>query len=95
MYLSCQRIAATATVKTVSDLTVPAEATHAELQADGAAVNYTMDDTTEPSTTLPFGMILRTTDAPKLFLIEDIRRIKFVGTAGTSGLNVHYVGRDS
>ncbi len=92
MYLSYQRIDATATVKTVSDLTIPVGATHAELMSDGAAVLYTMDNATDPSTALPRGMILRTTDPPKTFVIDDIRRIRFVGTAGTSGLNVHYFG---
>jgi hypothetical protein len=92
MYLGYERVDATATVKTASNLTIPAGATHAELMSDSAAVLYTMDNATDPNTALPRGMILRTTDPPKLFVIDDIRRIRFVGTPALSGLNLHYLG---
>lgn len=96
MFLSYQRIDATATVKTASDLTIPAKATHAELQAAGGDVLYTMDNATDPSTTLPRGMILQDGERPETFLIEDVKRIRFVGAAASgSALNIHYfAGRD-
>lgn len=94
MYLSHQQVAATASVKDVDDLTVPAKATHAELQADTSDIRYTMDNATDPTQTS--GMILLTTEDPMLFLIEDIKRIRFTRGSGSNGnLNVHYVaGRD-
>ncbi len=94
MYLSHEQVAATAVVKDVDDLTVPAKATHAELQADTSDIRYTMDAATDPTQTS--GMILLTTEDPMLFLIEDIYRIRFTRGSGSNGnLNVHYVaGRD-
>jgi len=94
MYLSHEQVAATAAVKDVDDLTVPAKATHAELQADTSDIRYTMDNATDPTQTS--GMILLTTEDPMLFLIEDINRIRFTRGSGSNGnLNVHYVaGRD-
>lgn len=96
MFLSYQRVDATATVKTAADLTIPAKATHVELQADGGDVLYTMDDTTSPSTAAPAGMRLQNGLRPETFLIEDLKRIKFVGEAATgSALSLHYfAGRD-
>lgn len=94
MYLSHEQVAATAAVNDVDDLTVPAKATHAELQADTSDIRYTMDNATDPTQTS--GMILLTTEDPMLFLIEDINRIRFTRGSGSNGnLNVHYVaGRD-
>ena len=94
MYLSFEQIEADDTVKDVSDLTVPANATGAELQADTQDVRYTMDDNTDPSESS--GMILGTTHDPKEFLIMDVRRIRFIRGAGSNGkLNIHYfAGRD-
>ena len=93
MYLSYQRVASGASAKTVSDLTVPAKATHAELQADTQNVRYTMDGTVPTSTS---GMLFLTTEPPKTFLIEDVKRIKFIQVAvGAGALNIHYfAGRD-
>jgi len=91
MFLSFQQVAATSSVKTQSALTIPGGATHAELQACTQNVRYTMDNTTDPTQTS--GMVLITTESPKLFLIEDVKRIRFVRGAGSDGnLNIHYVG---
>ena len=94
MILSNQQVAATSSVKDVTDLTVPAKATSALLQADTNHVRYTMDDSTDPTSTS--GMLLLTTEDFTEFLIEDIKRIRFTRDASTdSNLNIHYVaGRD-
>lgn len=94
MFLSYQQVAATAAVKTVADLTVPAKATHVELQATTQPICFTMDNVTNPTQTS--GMVLLTTEGPRLFLIEDLRRIRFCRGAGSDGnLNLHYLaGRD-
>jgi len=93
-YLSFEQVTATSSVKDSSDLTIPVKATHAELQASGNNVAYTMDGSTDP--TVSSGMTLVTTNAPKLFLIEDIRNIRFIRFGGSDGnLNIHYLaGRD-
>ena len=88
-----QRVAISNAVKTKADLSIPPTATHAELQAESSAITdgirYTMDGT-EPTTTL--GMILPSSADPKLFLIEDIQRIKFIRRgANDTALLVHYV----
>lgn len=88
---SFQRVASDGTVKTVSSLTIPAKATHAELQADTQSIKYTMDNTTDPSSTV--GMTFQTADVPKLFVIDDVRRIRFTqGAGGAGALNFHYFG---
>ena len=89
-----QRVAISNAVKTVADLTVPAKATHVEIQADTAPVRYTMDDTTAPTTAS--GMIFLTTEPPKAFEIVDLKRIKFIRSGASDGaLNFHYfAGRD-
>jgi valyl-tRNA synthetase len=94
MYLSFEQVVADGTVKTVTALTVPAKATHAELQATTQDIRYTMDDATNPSASS--GMVLATTHDPKQFLIEDVKRMRFTRGAGSDGeLNVHYfAGRD-
>jgi len=91
-YIGFENIATTDDVKDVDDLTIPAESTHAELQAVTNHCSYTMDGSSEPDQDV--GMKLLTTAEPKLFLIEDIKNIKFHRGAGTDGvLMVHYVGR--
>ena len=95
MYILCERIASTAAVQTAAALEMPPRATQAELVADTQNIRYTMDNQTAPAAGGP-GMILKTTDEPKLFLIEDLRRIKFIAdSGGAGGLNIHYLaGRD-
>ena len=94
MYIGFQSVASDGTVKTVADFTVPAKATHVEVQAVTQAVSYTMDDATDPTATA--GMLFLTTEGPKTFLVEDFNRIKFTQGAGGAGLlNVHwFAGRD-
>lgn len=94
MYLSFQQVTADGTVKTSSALTVPAKATHAELQASSQDVRYTMDGTTAPSSSS--GMVFSTSHEPKQFLIEDVRNLKFTRGSGSDGqLGIHYfAGRD-
>ncbi len=94
VYLSFEQVLVTTNVRDVNNLTVPGNATWAELQAVDNHVRYTMDNSSDP--TAGSGMLLLTTSDPKLFLIEDIRRIKFISGAGADAeLNVHYgSGRD-
>lgn len=91
MFLSYQQVEATDVVKTATSLTVPAGATHVQLQADTQNVRYTMDDATNPT---PFkGMSLVVGNSPETFLVEDLLRIKFCrGAAATGYLNIHYFG---
>lgn len=94
MFLSFQRVAVDDVVKTVAALTVPVAARGAMLQADTNSIRYTMDNTTDP--TGSSGMLLLTTSVPEHFLIEDVKRIRFVqGPGGAGGLNVHYYGPGS
>ena len=94
LYIGFQQVVASSAVKTVADLTVPAKATAVEIQADDQSVRYTMDDATNP--TADVGMVFLVTEPPKTFLIEDLRRIRFIRGAGSDGnLNFHYLaGRD-
>ena len=68
------------TVMTIADLNPPTQATSAELQADNANINYTMDGSTDPEASS--GMVLLTTEPPREFLIEDIQNIRFIILAG-------------
>ena len=94
MYLNFEQVVASNAVKTLTSLTVPANATAAELQADTNPVRYTMDNATNPTQTS--GMVMAVADQPKLFLIEDVNRMRFTRGAGADGnLNIHYLaGRD-
>ena len=94
MYLSFQQVGADNSVKTAAALTVPTRATQAELQCTGAEpVRYTMDGS---NPTASSGMIMRITDPPKPFLIEDVKRIRFIrGGGADTTLGLHYfAGRD-
>ena len=95
MFLAFEQVEADGTVKTVADLTIPNNATHAEIQSDTQAVRYTMDDATDP--TIAMGMIFLTTEPPRPFLIQDVSRIRFIRSInqGTGNLNISYfAGRD-
>lgn len=92
VYLGYEQVAATASVKTKADFgaAIPAKATHAELQASAAGVRYTMDNATDPTTAA--GMVLLVGTSPKLFLIEDVHRIRFCRSGGVDGvLHIHYL----
>ena len=93
MYLSYQQVAATAVLKGVAELTVPAKATLVEIQADTQNVRYTMDGS-NPTQTV--GMLFLTTEPPRQFTIDDLNRIRFIRGSGSDGnLNFHYLsGRD-
>lgn len=93
-YLYTEQVAATASVKDVDDLNIPGNATWAELQADSQDVRYTMDGVTNP--TVSSGMVLLTTEDPSFFLIDDVKRIRFIRGGGSNGnLNLSYgAGRD-
>jgi len=93
-YLSYEQVAVSNAVLDAGSLTVPANATMAELQSDTSNVRYTMDGATDPTTTS--GMLLLTTSDPKLFLIEDVYNIRFIRDGGADAeLNIHYAaGRD-
>jgi len=89
-YLSYEQIAVSNAVLDEDDLTIPAKATLAELQSDTSHVRYTMDGTTDPTTTS--GMLLLTTSDPKLFLIGDVYNIRFIRNGAVDGkLNIHYI----
>jgi hypothetical protein len=94
MFIGFQQVSATSAVKTATALTIPANATAVEIQADTQNVRYTMDNETNPAQSS--GMIFLTTDCPKVFGIDDLRRIRFTRGAGSDGnLNFHYsAGRD-
>jgi hypothetical protein len=96
-YLQYRQVNADATVRTAAHVPsgFPSNATHVELQADGQNIRYTMDDKTDPNQTR--GMLLLTTEPPKMFLIQDFRNIRFVRGAASNGrLNMHfYAGRDT
>lgn len=91
MFRAFQRVAVSSVVKTVADLTIPNGATRAHLQSEATSgIRYTMDGVTDPTTTS--GMILRSVSDPLDFLIDDVRKIRFVrdGAADTA-LLIHYV----
>ena len=88
-YLSYEQVAVSNTVLTSSSLTIPANATRAELQADTSNIRYTMDGATDP--TVASGMLLLTTSDPMDFPIGDILNLRFIRNGGSDGnLNVHY-----
>jgi hypothetical protein len=81
---------ATTTVKTIAAVTVPGEALWCEIQAEGNAIRYTLDGSTNPTATS--GMRLLTTSAPTQLAIETVRNIRFrcEGTT-TAILHFHWV----
>ena len=94
MYIGFESIAVSDTVLKLSDLTVPPEATGAELHTLTGGVRYTMDNTTDP--TVSAGMLILAASSPKYFSIEDINRMKFIRDGAVNNpLNIHYIaGRD-
>ena len=102
MYVAYERVIVEAAVQTSANLTEAKMtlASHVELQAERGHIRYTMDNTTSPGVgenDQTYGMLLLTTEHPKLFTIEDLRRIRFC--RNTSGVNpilhLHYIdGRE-
>ena len=93
MFLSFEQVVADNSVDSITELTVPANATGAEIQADTNPIRYTMDGTAPTQTS---GMVLAVAHQPKCFNIEDILTIQYTRGAGADGnLNIHYfAGRD-
>lgn len=88
-YLSYLQITVSSSVLLGSDQTIPARATFVELQAETQPVRYTMDDATAPSASS--GAVLKASGKPKLFSVEDFRRLKMIRGAGSDAkLNVHF-----
>ena len=93
-YLSYEQISVSNAVLDSDDLTIPNNAQRAELQSDTHNVRYTMDGSTDPTTSS--GMLFLTTSDPKDFPIKDVYNIRFIRDGGSDcKLNVHYsAGRD-
>lgn len=95
MFIGYQQIAVGGEVKDSTAFTnsfLTAANGGAELQAETDNIRYTMDGTNPTKQT---GMLLIAGTAPISFLIEDIRRIKFVQANTAAKLNVHfYSGRN-
>ncbi len=90
-YIDHDSVTATDTAKTIVNLTVPPNATGAELQAGAEPIRYTMDGNATAAPTV--GMVLEPTMPPKEFLLEDIRNISFIREGGTNGeLQIHWFG---
>lgn len=97
MFIGFEQIAVTdsTTLHLASELTIPAQATAAQIQAGAGDVHYTLDGTAPTATS---GMVLETGNNPMEFLIEDIRNIQFIGASGaaSSHLKVNYfAGRET
>ena len=90
MILSFEQVAVSNAVLTAAaNLTIPNNCLWAELQATAGNIRYTMDDTTNP--TIASGMLLVANEVPKLFLVEDLNRIRFIRDgAGDATLELHY-----
>jgi hypothetical protein len=89
--LGYERITVDVTVKTASNLAIPADTTVAEIQAEGDNIHYTLDGTSVPGSSS--GMLLPANGEPKEIQIENLLNIKFTQDAGSPFLNVHYFGR--
>ena len=94
MHLGFERVLVRNVALTAAAFTIPGNATHVELQADASSIRYTIDDVAIPTATN--GMLLLVSEPPRLFLIEDLRRIRVIRSgANDVFLNVQYVaGRD-
>ncbi len=86
-FIDFQQVESTSSVKTVSDLTIPASATFAMLQADTQNSRFTLDGVKSPSE----GKRLIVGLYPERILIDDLRQIKFCREGGSNGkINIHY-----
>lgn len=91
MYIGYDSVLANDVARNNSLLNIPANAVGAMVRATTAAVRYTCDGVTDPTTSL--GMILRVADPPFHMLIEDLVRIRFCRDGATDGeLLVQYYG---
>ena len=88
-YVLFESQAVTNVVLTVADLAPPAAATGVVLLAETGTIRFTMDGTTAPTTST--GMMLKITDPPTEFHLEDLKNIKFIRNAAQDAvLLVHY-----
>ena len=88
MFIRYEQIEVTDNVQTQTALLVPGRATHAQLQAQGGNIRYTMDNATTP--TGDVGMLLIANTVYE-FLVEDVKRIRFIrDTVATIYLGIHY-----
>lgn len=93
MFLGYQQFDVLSEVRTYANLTVPSKHLGGVmLQAETGNVRYTMDDTTDPTNST--GMLLIAGNPPEQFLMDDLKRIRFIRSAGsaTAKLNIHYFG---
>ena len=90
MIVGQEEVYVAAAVKTGANLGIPASANGATLQAVGNNIRYTMDNVTVPTTVK--GMRLLVGLAPEEFLVEDLKRLKFIAEAGDATLLIHYYG---
>ena len=88
-YIAYEQVAISNVVKTVAELSPPANATHCEVQAETDAIRYTMDGSVPTASS---GMLLLIVHPPKSFLIEDLKLIKFIKETNDASLNIHYFG---
>lgn len=98
VFIKFEQVAVSNAVKDVDDLTIPANATHVQLQAEpdnnGTGIRYTLDGTTVP--TVNSGMLLPATSEIIEITIDALRRIKFIRDKTVDEtLHLHYfAGRD-
>jgi len=86
-FTSFEQVAATDSIKTSADLTIPDLATFAMLQADTQNVRFTLDGTVNPT----IGKRLIVGFPPERVEITDLKQIRFIREGGTNGnLNIHY-----
>jgi len=84
-----QYVDATGVVKTVSNFTVPIEAYWCEMQSETNHIRYTLDGTTNPTTSS--GMLLLTTKDPIRITAEQARKLRFIRDgAADAVLHLHW-----
>jgi hypothetical protein len=90
-YIFYEQVAVSNTVLSRANFNIPNQVTHVELQADTANIRYTMDGYTDP--TVSSGMLLLTTSDPKIFMADDLLKLRVIRDGGSdANLNMHYVG---
>lgn len=86
-FIGFEQVEADGTAKSAANLTIPALATFAMLQADTQNVRYTLDGEKTPieGKRLIVGLM------PERVLIEDLKNILFCREGGSNGkINIHY-----
>lgn len=91
-YVKYESVQASDAPKGAEEFSIPEtqNVTRVALQATENNVRYTMSDSAEDPTPSS-GMLLVADTKPEDFLLEDLKRIRFVSESGTPGvLNIHY-----